>query len=226
VFPDAEDTPSRCFKEDVVAGVTRPVRGELRVPVPAVRARSCAVVGTAMPITPVEEHGDLLSREDNVRSRRRSTGTDPHAESESQASPMELGAKGTLRPRLPTVSSHHCAHGRATGARRNRCQAATFRHAHQGIRVNLMSMLAVCSSASWRSRRRRRPRARPADVDLHARQRLRRDAERAPLCWKPRSRPPRYGTSSPNCAHTTSSDAKHAARGISSRIREDPDTDS
>jgi hypothetical protein len=66
VFPDPDDGPAGPFETPIGVAVAPPVRRQFVDPEPSVGLRRRAMGWTSMPITSIDEDGQLRTREDDV----------------------------------------------------------------------------------------------------------------------------------------------------------------
>ena len=109
VLPRPNHRPARCAKGVVDAFVASPIASQLRVPVAAIRPRSSAVLGTAMPEAAVDEHGEAGAGKHDVWAHAYRASVDRQVDSVSEAAPMEYGSEEEFRFRVAAaIAAHDC----------------------------------------------------------------------------------------------------------------------
>jgi hypothetical protein len=105
VLPESQHRPAGCPQLEVSIPVSESIRLNLRAPPTRVGLRPCAVLGTAMPKTPIHKHRDLRSHEGDVRPAARAR--QRHVDSVTQTKTTKGCAQGDLAGRIAPASSLH-----------------------------------------------------------------------------------------------------------------------
>lgn len=111
VLPDSYDRPASRGEAEVHFSISGLVSFELGLPVVAVRLRSSSVLGTAVPEATVDEDGDLLPGEYDIRLHESFRQSDRMMLPEAKAEPVKGRSDRDLRFRVRTpIGSHPDRH--------------------------------------------------------------------------------------------------------------------
>lgn len=106
MFPNTDHPPTNCPEDQVSLPISANVGGQLFMPPLAVCVWEGAMVGTAVPEAPVDEHGDLTARERDVGSAARHTWERP-LDPVAEASSIKFSPEGNFRCRVTTCLMRH-----------------------------------------------------------------------------------------------------------------------
>jgi hypothetical protein len=105
MFPETKDSPPKFAQVSICVAIAGDVPEKFRTPPPGVRRWPGAVTRADMPKAPVDENGDFLTAEQDVRSATTTGQAAVHAE--SQTDRMKCRTDRTL---LGSVASGRCLH--------------------------------------------------------------------------------------------------------------------